>query len=231
MGCNTQTIGELNAGAQVEYGIIIVVIAPCAEGGHTGAEAALIESVGIFVGVEGCLNVAGAHDYLDKDLYHGCGSHCARKPSCPVLMGRRRELGGASVRGAMAEQGAVGVIPPRGVVAATVLDIIVDIADKGVGVAVKGRKAGGAERAHRDTVVVLSFDRIQAHGFKLKIALRPLGEVEGFAPPPLIMPHASVELGGLAICKAVVVGGVELAPAVVVLDKVAAKTEYILEFF
>ena len=189
----------------------------------------MIEPVGIFVGVEGCLNVASAHDYLDKDLYHGCGSHCARKPSCPVLVGRCRELGGASVGGTMTEQGAVGVIPAGCVVAASIFDIIVDVANEGVGISVKGRKSGGADRAYRDAVIVMSFDRIERHGFKFKVPLRPLGEVEGFAPAPLIMTHRAVKLGGLAVGKAVMVGGIELAPAVVVLDKVAAKTEYILE--
>ena len=111
MGCNTQPVGELHSGTQMEDRIIAVIITPCPEGGHTGAEAPLIKSVCILVGVEGCLDVAGAHDYLDKYLDHGCGSHCARKPSGTVLMGGCRKLGSSAVRSATTKQGAVGTIP------------------------------------------------------------------------------------------------------------------------
>ncbi len=72
--------------------------------GHTGAETTLIESVGVLVGVVCCLNIAGAHDYLHKDFNDGCGSHCARKPSCPVFVSGRRKLGCVAVGGAMTEQ-------------------------------------------------------------------------------------------------------------------------------
>ncbi len=43
------------------------------------------------------------------------------------------------------------------------------------------------------------------------------------------MPHASVELGCLSVGESVVVGGIELAPAVVVLDQIGSETEDILE--
>jgi len=224
-----ETVCHIDTCAHVQDRIVTVVIAPAGPipVGHTGTETSLIKSVGILVGVECRLNVTGTHNNLNKNLHHCRATHGSRKPAGAVLVSRSGKLGGSAVSGAMPQQRIVFAVIVHVVISTTIAHIIIDITDKGISSTVKCRKAGSAYRAYRNPVVVLPFDGIKADRLVFEDSLQPMGIVEMFTPAPLIVPHRAVKFGGLTVGEAVVVRGIELAPAVVVLDKVAAKFQYV----
>ncbi len=185
-----ETVCHIDTCAHVQDRIVTVVVAPAGPipVGHTGAETSLIKSVGILV-VERCLYIASAHNDFNQNLHHCRATHGSRKPAGAVLVGRSGKLGGSAVSGAMPQQRIVFAVIVCVVISTTIAHIIIDITDKGISGTVKCRKAGSAYRAYRDAVVVLPFDRVQADRLVFEVALRPPGEIEGFAPAPLVMAH------------------------------------------
>ncbi len=188
---HSETVCHIDTCAHVQDRVITVVVAPAGPipVGHTGAETSLIKSVGILVGVERCLYIAGAHNDFNQNLHHCRATHGSRKPAGAVLVSRSGKLGGSAVSGAMPQQRIVFAVIVRVVISTTITHIVIDITDKGISGTVKCRKAGGANRAYRNAVVVLPFDGIKADSLVFEVALRPPGEIERFAPAPLVMAH------------------------------------------
>ena len=221
-------VAQLHAGTGGQERVSVVAgstAPPIACTGDARAEAALVESVGVLGGVEGGLHVAVAEDDAEQDADAGAVGIPVAFPAVALLAGILAEGLRIQVRGGAAQLGVELAVKLRVVVAAPVLGGGADDGDQLQVFAVHHGDAQGRGGGHRNAVVLAAGDGRQRGGFVQVAALRPGGVVPHGVPPPHVVAHGTVQLGGLARSQLVVVGGVQLAAAVVLVHQVAAKAQ------
>ena len=154
-------------------------------------------------------------------------AHGTAKPTRSVLTGSRTGRFRCNGSDSLATKTSISTVPRRGIVTTAIVCVFIDIADQSSCTTLHTSMAGCGHTTYRNTIVVLARYRGKGNSLIEQTPHCPEGKVELLTPTPLVMSHATVQLGGFTVGETVVVCRIKFSTAVVVLHEITAEPQFI----
>ena len=155
-------------------------------------------------------------------------AHRCTEPAGTIFSCCRSEVFSSLLSCRFAKHSAVRIVESRIIVSASIFSTIVDVAYELASTALECRKSCCRDAAYRNLVVELSLNRPRTNHFVVESAYGLDHHIPLFSPTPLIVPLGTIEFGRLASRILVMILRIKLATSMVILDQIAAKSEFLV---